>query len=266
MTGNSALFWEHRSARFAELARDPDSVYAQRTNLVADIVSRSAPGRRMLDIGCGAGQLCLELVRRGFEVHGADLSGPQIAAAVESARGLVDAPEQRFRLCEPHTIPFEGRFDVITAIGVLPYVADHAAFIKRAVSRLAPGGLLLASCTNRSSLFTVVALARHARAFKPTRAWFPVLLNLLRTGVWSGGFVDPAAARQCRSARQLDRLCLRLGLTVEGALDLYGLEGWRGLDRSPLQRGRLGRTLARHFCWTHVGAYRISDRARVAET
>jgi SAM-dependent methyltransferase len=259
-----ALFWNRNSALFAATVRNPQSFYARRTALVAELVSRRADGRRALDIGCGAGQLCLELARRGFDVHGADVSGPLIAAAVEGAGDFVEAPEQRFRICEPDALPFEGRFDVITAIGVLPYVANHGIFIARAMSRLVPGGLFLASCTNRKSLFTLVALARHARSFEPSGAWFAVLVNLVRTGVWSGGFVDPHAARQCRSAGALDRLCRRLGLALEDSVDLYNVR-YGGLDSSPLERGRLDRTFARHFGWTHVGVYRVGDYARAAE-
>jgi SAM-dependent methyltransferase len=256
-------FWTHASARFAETARDPQSFYARRTAFVAEIVSQHAHGRRVLDIGCGAGQLCIALARRDFDVHGADLSRAQIAAAIEGARGVVDDPELRFRVCGRDGLPFAGRFDVITAIGVLPYIEDHATFITHAAERLTPTGLLVVSSTNRASLFTCIAVARHVRSFEPSRHWFAVLTNLLRTGVWSGGFVDLRMARQCRSARTLDRMCRGVSLVPEGSFDLYNVGGGR-LDRSALKRGWLGRVIARHCGWTHVGVYRPNSCADVA--
>ena len=264
LTPDSELFWSQRSAVFAEEARDPHSFYARRAALVAEIASQRARGIRTLDLGCGAGQLCLDLAKRGFDVHGVDLSQAQVAMAVEGLQNLVGDAERRFRVGDAAAVPFAGKFDVITAIGLLPYVENHADFIAGAVARLVPGGLLLISCTNRASLFTLLALARHLRGFKPSRAWFDVFRNLARTGVWSGGFVDPGAAGQCRSAKALDRLCVRLGLAPQDALDLYNVD-WCGLDRSPRERGPIGRAAARYCSWCHVGIYRLTDDARGTE-
>lgn len=257
-------FWTERSATFAAAARDTRSFYARRTALVAEIVAQHASGPRTLDLGCGTGGLCLDLAQRGFDVHGVDLSGTQIAEAVAALRNVVECPERRFQVGDAAAVPFAETFHVVTAIGVLPYIDDHPAFVAHALSRLAPGGLLLVSCTNRASLFTLAALARHLGIFAPTRDWFAVFMNLLRTGVWSGGFVNPLDNNQCRNARSLDKLCRHLGMATEGALDLYNIDRW-GLDRSPLARGRFGRWIARYCGWCHVGTYRCGDNAHGAE-
>jgi SAM-dependent methyltransferase len=259
------IFWNHQSARFAALAQSPLSFYARRTALIAELIARHARGGRAIDIGCGAGQLCLELARRGFDVYGVDLSRPQIAAAVENARDLFEVPEQHFHVCEADTIPFDGCFQVITAIGVLPYVEDHPAFVARAVNRLASGGLFAASITNNVSLFTPVALVQHLRHFRLSRDWLTVFSNLARTGIWSGGFVDRRTALQCRSARALDRLCQGLGLVPVAAVDLYNLS-WGSFDRSPLARGVARRALARAFGWSHIAVYRVGGRPHAWET
>lgn len=251
-------FWDDIGEQFARTARE-DSFFARRAALVAELVSHHISPGRMLDIGCGVGQLCFELARRGFDVHGADLSSAQIEVAIQTARGLLDAPEQRFQVCAPHSLPFEGRFDLVTAIGVLPYVEDHSAFIQRTLSLLEPSGMLVVSCTNPISLCTLVAISRHVLSFRPDRAWFSVLANLARTGLRSGSCVDLRTARQARSAAALERLCRQLGLTVEGDLDLYYV-GRSSLDKSPFARGRFGRMLSRRLGWTHIGAYRRAKR------
>ncbi|SDJ94874.1 Methyltransferase domain-containing protein [Bradyrhizobium sp. Rc2d] len=252
-------FWNDRAEQFARGARDPNSFFARRAALVAELVSRHVSPGRMLDIGCGAGQLCFHLARRGFDVHGADLSSLQIGMAIQAARGVLDAPEQRFQVCAPQSLPFGGPFDLITAIGVLPYVEDQSAFIQRSLSLLKPTGMFVASCTNPLSLFTFLAVTRHALSFRPQRAWFSVLANLIRTGLLTGSCVDFRTARQCRSAAALDELCYRLGLTMEGELDLYNID-YGLLDRSPFARGPFGRMLSRHLGWTHIGAYRLGKR------
>ena len=202
-------------------------------------------------------------MKRGFDVYGVDISPMQIDAAIAALRSLTPQPEHRVRVADAATIPFAGCFDVITAIGLLPYIADHEEFVARAMARLAPRGLLLMSCTNRLSLFTARAIARHVGSFAPNSEWCEVLRNLLRTGVWSGGFVDVRSARQCRSAAALDRLCARSGLALEQAIDLFNIE-WGGLDRRPLKRSACGRLSARHFGWCHIGAYRRLDHGPTA--
>lgn len=252
-------FWNDRSEQFARRAHDPDSFFARRAALVAELISRHMSAGRMLDVGCGAGQLCFNLARRGFDVHGADLSSVQIEMAIQTAREFFDSPEQRFQVCGPHSLPFEGPFDLITAIGVLPYVENHTAFIRRSMSLLAPAGMFVVSCTNPLSLFTMMAVTRHTLAFRPEQAWFSVFTNLVRTGLWSGTCVDQKTL-QCRSAAALDQLCRQLGLAIEGELDLYNVD-WRVLDQSPFERGRFGRILSRRFGWTHIGAYRSGKAA-----
>lgn len=46
---------------------------------------RLAPGAKVLDVGCGPGRHALELARRGYAVHGIDLSPEFIALAREAA-------------------------------------------------------------------------------------------------------------------------------------------------------------------------------------
>jgi SAM-dependent methyltransferase len=257
LTQDSALFWTN-SQTFAGLAADPDSFYARRTALVSQLVCRHARGTRALDLGCGDGRLCLDLAGRGFDVHGIDISEPQIIRTIERARDLVDAPERRFKVGDALDTSFAGTFDVITAIGLLPYIENRAAFMARLVAQLTPDGILIISGTNRVSLFTLLELMRHVRGFKWNAAWFAVLRNLARTGIWSGGLVGVAAARQCRSAAALDRMCHRFGLRAEATLDLYNIDGCR-LDRSAFTRSRFGRILARYLGWSHIGVYRVDD-------
>lgn len=253
--GDAIQFWNNGGEAFAKVASDPNSFFARRTALVAEFVSSHISPGRMLDIGCGTGQLCFELATHRFDVYGTDLSALQIQMAIQNARGLLDVPNQRFRLCTPYSLPFEEHFDLITAIGVMPYVEDHFGFLQRSLSLLKPTGMFVASSTNRLSLFTFMAATRHLWSFRPNRAWFAVLANLIQTGLRSGTCVDPRTARQCGSAGALDRLCEDSGLTIVGALDLYNVL-WGLLDRSPSQRRRVGRMLSRHLGWNHIGAYR----------
>jgi 2-polyprenyl-3-methyl-5-hydroxy-6-metoxy-1,4-benzoquinol methylase len=45
------------------------------------VEKEAARGRRVLEVGCGTGNISLELARRGARVVGLDLSGPMLALA-----------------------------------------------------------------------------------------------------------------------------------------------------------------------------------------
>ena len=78
--------------------------------LVADF-----SGCRVLDIGCGDGELAIELTKRGAMVTGIDASAAMVEAAKERAkRHNVDIV---FQVATAERLPFSsGQFDIVTAI------------------------------------------------------------------------------------------------------------------------------------------------------
>src|SRR3954467_13697699 len=73
------------------------------------------PGSRLLDVGCGAGQLALIAARAGAQVTGCDIAGnwPGKARARAAAEGLV----VRFDEADAESLPYaDGQFDVVTSL------------------------------------------------------------------------------------------------------------------------------------------------------
>jgi hypothetical protein len=100
-------------------------------------------------------------------------------------------------------------------------------------------------------------IAAHLTRFERSRAWRAILLNLLRTGVWSGGCTAEAGASPCRSARTFDAMFAEVGFASVEACDLYNFTLWRwDLDRHCRSRSRIGRAMAGALGWTHLGVYR----------
>jgi SAM-dependent methyltransferase len=90
---------------------------------------------RLLDAGCGAGDLLAVLRADGWSVTGVEPS-PE-AAALARRRHQLDVTTGRF---EETTL--DGPFDVVTLAGVLEHLHDPAGALSRAVASLAPGGLV----------------------------------------------------------------------------------------------------------------------------
>ena len=244
---DAVAFWEAQAGAWSAMAEDAQSFYTRRSRLVAELLARHAAAGAVLDLGCGPGFLTRELLRRGFDAYGADIA----PAMIDVARAASGEPA-RFRVSADGAIPFARTFAAITAVGVFPYVGDHARLAADIRAHLHDGAVALASCTNARSLYTASEICRRLVPGRSSRA---VLANLLRTGVWSGGFVAVRDRRQAYAPAPFDRVFRAAGLVRIDSVSLYN---WRSLDAAPLQRGRIARALARCFGWTYIGVYRAA--------
>jgi ubiquinone/menaquinone biosynthesis C-methylase UbiE len=105
-------------------------------------------GDRVLDLGCGAGDLAADLARAGAQVTAADVA----QAALERAGRR--HPELKLRLVgvdEP--LPFEdGSFDAVWSSEVIEHVADTARWLSEVRRVLAPRGRVLLTTPSHSRL------------------------------------------------------------------------------------------------------------------
>ena len=102
------------------------------------LVAGLAPGSRILDVGCGHGELMADLNDRGMRTSGVEVDKRLVAAGCE--RGLA----VRFGMAE--SLPFsDGEFDAIVSSVVLPYTDQRKAL--REFNRvLRPGGVMNLTC------------------------------------------------------------------------------------------------------------------------
>jgi SAM-dependent methyltransferase len=112
---------------------EPSLVPVGRTLAFLDEVLPPAAGR-LLEVGCGLGEVAAELVRRGWEVVALDTSPEAVAGA--RARG-VDAREASFPDFED-----TGRFDAVLFVRVLHHVESLEATLGKVRELLRPGGML----------------------------------------------------------------------------------------------------------------------------
>jgi trans-aconitate 2-methyltransferase len=102
-----------------------------------DLVESPAPGGRVVDLGCGTGELTAALVDRWqpAELIGIDSSESMLDRAAANARGPL-----RFELGDLACPPVTASFDVIVANASLHWVPDHPAVLERWRDLLTPDG------------------------------------------------------------------------------------------------------------------------------
>lgn len=97
---------------------------------------------RLLDVGCGSGKAFPPMLRRGWSIHGCDVSAAMLELARERADGEVE-----LEVADMRDLPVFGEFELVWAlndpINYLLSEEELVAALAGMRANLAPGGLLL---------------------------------------------------------------------------------------------------------------------------
>lgn len=138
-----------------------------RLDMVKDVLQgyRFA-GKRVLDVGCGIGDLSFLLAARGAEVVGVELDEEKVERATAIARRW---SFQQLRFVAGDVMRLDqmglGQFDVITCIALLEHIQQDEALLTQMLSLLRPGGLLVVEVPSatRKTIPEVEAADGHVR-------------------------------------------------------------------------------------------------------
>jgi SAM-dependent methyltransferase len=136
---NLATAFDGQAARFERAPVQSDPAALARLVAAADL----PPDARVLDAGCGPGLVAAALLEAGHRVVGIDLSGEMIDRARRRCEPFGD--RARFQQGSVFDASLPGPFDAAISRYVLHHVQDPAAFVRRQVELLRPGGVLVLS-------------------------------------------------------------------------------------------------------------------------
>jgi SAM-dependent methyltransferase len=117
-------------------------------------------GRRLLEIGCGAGIDLARFAEGGAVCTGVDLSRTAIDLAKTNFKNRNLTADLRVMNGESLEFP-DGSFDTVYAHGVLQYTADAQAMADEARRVLKPGGRFIAMVYNRNGWLNVMSRRFH---------------------------------------------------------------------------------------------------------
>lgn len=178
---------------FDDQAAAYDRWYATPLGELADRVEKEAlfalmppvAGLRLLEVGCGTGNISLALAAQGAEVVGLDASAAMLALAQAKARGTGAALSLVRGVAGQ--LPFAAAsFDGVLCILALDFMADREGALREMVRVLRPGGFVTVAVLN---LYSLWALKRLLQA-------------RLRPSLWRGvRFLTPAGLRRLLAAQ-----------------------------------------------------------------
>lgn len=130
-------------------------------------------GERILDLGCGTGQLTHQIAESGAEVIGLDSSPDMIGQARQNY------PALRFVLADAASMQFEQEFDAIFSNAALHWMLDSQQVARSMGRALKPGGRLAVEFGGKGNIAHIEAalqqvVAKYDDSFRPiAKTYFP---------------------------------------------------------------------------------------------
>lgn len=213
----------------------PVGVQRLRLTMEAVLARLGALRGRLVDLGCGGGELAVHAAGLGFETTGVDIAPGMIEEARARRRALPEPARDRLRFQTGDALASglpAAYADAVTAIGLVEYLDDDSAFFGEAARLLRPAGVLVVSCRNR--LFNLASLNDYTREEISAGAAGSLLDEL-------GALAPDVAARDA-----LKELAARLREAADGLEEALTEDAAEGRAPAPSAVPAFGRPRRQH--------------------
>lgn len=217
------------------LYRDKD--YPGEARFIDKLLQEHNPGTKsILDLGCGSGTHAFQFARRGYEVHGIDISQDMLDKASQARSQLPEDVASRlsFSLGDIRDVRIDQKFDAVTAlfhvISYQPADEDLSAAFKTARNHLNPGGVFIFDCWYGPAVLSDPPVVRVKRLedeeIQITRIAEPVLHpDMNRVDVNYQVFVSSKSDGSIEEFREAHRMRYLYQPEVESFMAASGLSG-----------------------------------------
>lgn len=152
---SSAAYWEgiYRGRKLQPL------IYQQRHDTAVRWIERLrlTRGSRILEVGCGAGLLAAELAAAGHSVEAIDSTPAMVDMTRRQANAVGVDGRVRVSAGDVHALDLPDEcFDLVVALGVVPWLHSEAKALAEMRRVLKPGGYLLITADNASRLNAIL--------------------------------------------------------------------------------------------------------------
>jgi SAM-dependent methyltransferase len=247
--------WSAKAPGWAELWAG----LADPARLAVLAAARVETGMRLLDVGCGTGELCQLAAGRGAVVSGIDAAEGMIAIARERLPGA------DLRVGPMEQLPWDDdSFDLVTAFNALQFAADFAVALAE-TARVARRGGQVAICNwARREDRDILAVTGPLRALEPPPEPGCEPLGADPPAVGEPGVLEELACAAGLRPRQAAEVDVPLELPDEATLQRAFL-----VDAGPATVGHVGEDTVRRTTVEAAapfrrpdGSYRFENRFR----
>jgi ubiquinone/menaquinone biosynthesis C-methylase UbiE len=200
----SASYWHDVYSRHDVKAQ----VYRNRQKVVVDwaLSVASNADAAAADVGTGAGHLAVALARRGLAVTAIDASEPMINRVAANATRTELTHLVTPTLSDAHSLRLpSSTFDVVTAVGLLPWVEQPGLALAEMARITKPGGHVIATMDNAIGLSRWLDPGWHA----PVRRCKAEVRRLL----WRHAARASAPCPAAKTVEEFEHLLRMAGLT-----------------------------------------------------
>ena len=159
-------------------------------NYGEDLINLLEPKRneRILDLGCGSGQLTYEISKSSKEVIGIDKSPEMIQEAKSKYKNI------EFKVADASNFMFKEKFDGIFSNATLHWVTDYNGAIESMYNSLRPNGKIVLEFGGKGNVQTIVNQLRKSLAKRGyleqsgLKLWYFPSISEYSTALESKGF------------------------------------------------------------------------------